>query len=307
MPRQKKRWWPRGGNPIEPPQEIGKVQEMVETFKKHVPPVLLKPIWAVIAGAAVSLAGPHDLKWKSACILAIGVWLIVDVWAHFLPTKNRYKVIGVCLLTNLILIAVIAVMWYWLNDKLTAERADVWQHIDITHYYGLKSGAYPAATSFSVINNSSSAISGFHQLGCFVAFAFPVTGTSFITSMWQSFDRNQQRQLLSSGTDAQMEELIWGHMVEAAEIKPGGDAETDSRCLATIGFKDTQCTDVTVYFWYSLEDQPLIRQTKMFRYVGNNVDDSIVWQQQPVDLSKSPCETTYQEKMRNEGRLVPRE
>jgi hypothetical protein len=61
--------------------------------------------------------------------------------------------------------------------------------------------------------------------------------------------------------------------------------ETDAR---------VNCIDVTAAFTYFPQEALLLRQRKLFRFSairGGRRGEELVWEQQPVNLNPSPCES----------------
>jgi hypothetical protein len=230
---------------------------------------------------------------RSVGILLVALWLIVDIWFKILPSLNRYKVIAGWATTNALLIGVMGMMWFWLNDKLATQRDEVFQHLTVQHTSG-----FPAediyATTFVIKNDSPNKISNKHVLACFINAIVGDDGKNAAISHWQIPPTHKfpLGGMIMDGRDPAISdpgEEIWNDAFLADPIESGGDAETDRNCFGNITLKNTQCVDVTVAFWYALETQPDWRQEKKFRYVGITNGGTFTWQQQPISSSRQYC------------------
>ena len=73
-------------------------------------------------------------------------------------------------------------------------------------------------------------------------------------------------------------------------IEPGGDAESEA-CLAIIGapVSFVGCADIGLTVDYTLQDQPEIGQSKVFRFVTHKENDGLHWYRKPAESQASYC------------------
>jgi hypothetical protein len=140
---------------------------------------------------------------------------------------------------------------------------------------------------FSVKNGGSYNISKKHQIRCLTNLAVGNSGTSPIRNMIAAFIDETQ---LTFGNPS-------GFPYTAAEeiLRSGGDADTQP-CLRFYNFADsgTDCADVTIIFWYALEDQPDNEQEKKIRFVASKGKNGMFdWDEKPVEHKDNYCERFY--------------
>jgi hypothetical protein len=129
-----------------------------------------------------------------------------------------------------------------------------------------------------VTNGSSFAISGAHQIICETILAVGNHGTSPVFDNTSGFVNG----FLQIGNITRVR--------SGAILESGGDAQTEP-CLRYFGFQEgTDCADIRIIFWYSLETQPKVDQEKRFRFVGyKGKNGAFSWQTQPVNARGSYC------------------
>jgi hypothetical protein len=84
------------------------------------------------------------------------------------------------------------------------------------------------------------------------------------------------------------------HTATDSILKSGGDAVTEP-CLGFFAFvHGTDCADVTLHFWYSLEAQPEVEQEKKFRYVAyKGKNGQFSWYTEPSESPENYCKRFY--------------
>lgn len=247
-------------------RETGRIQQWVSAQLRRIPDFLLKPVWGIMLGAAISLAGPHNLPFKSACLLAIAVWLIIDLWAYVLhksdTSRLRIVLVG-WTLTNVLLIGVMGVMYLWLAGALQEQQDDVYAKLDVLAF--MPDSRSILRTGITVTNNGGTDIND-HRVTCWLRRVpyFPYGG------------------LAKFGMATTLP--------KKTGIKVYGDAET-SYCLAGIQAMPPDshavCADITVAVSYSLITQPATTKTKQYRFVADGED--FVFHKQPIEYSGDYC------------------
>ena len=251
--------------------------------------LLPHPAWGLMLGAAVSFVGRGDLALRSYALLFIALWLAVDLWAWLL-TKPDPRRLNYCLgwtATSGMLIVVMWTMWWWLDGKLQDQRDDVHQHLTATHQLRPGEEDDPMHTAFSVSNDSASVISRRHGITCLTNLSVGNDETSSSRSVvsW----------VWPNGTIGYSGSVHTFDLPSASSpLLPGGDAQTDP-CLQGWAFvHGTACADITLIFWYSLEDQPDSQQEKRFRFVATKgKTGQFQWSPQPVQSPQLYCASYF--------------
>lgn len=235
-------------------QARGKIQQRISSLLQRLPRLLLKPIWGIMLGAAVSLAGPGSLVFKSGCLLAIALWLIVDVWAYTLPTAKRWKMLAGWTLTNVLLIGVMGIMYLWLKGSLQEQQDDVSQHLALD--VRPSQSPNPLLAMFTITNGSSVDL-GEYEMEC-----------SINTARYDY---------------ARVNNIALMAVSSASGLKANGDSES-AQCLGMLQLPFTPlCIDVTVRVHYVLTSQPNSKKEKPFRFWGHvEGGPGMVWDKIPV-------------------------
>jgi hypothetical protein len=258
--------------------------KVIETLKK-IQKVLPHPLWGIVVATLITFSGRGELQLRSCGLLLIALWLAVDLWAWLLPKRRPFKFIYGATICDVMLIGIMGIMWWWLDGKLEQNRAEVFDHISISHFIPSGEEDDPMNTVFTATNNSSQQVSKKHGITCFTRLAVGNDGEKYFMNK-ESVSRGGQSLMLGS-------DLTFGHQPAEASLGPGGDAES-ARCLRYFGFAHgfthTECVDVKIQFWYSLEDQIDIDQEKLVRLVATkDKGNSFFWQQQPISSEESYC------------------
>jgi len=245
-----------------------------------------------VTAALIKISGHGELTLRSWGLLLIAIWLSVDLWAWLLPKADKYHLkfaIG-WTATSVFLIGAMGIMWWLMDGKLQDQREDVLQNLVINHRPLVGKESDPLATLFMVTNNATFEVSGKHQLVCYLNHAVGEYGKSSIRNMWQTFMPDPITGQFLAAYSGGQPEILWGDIKIGTPISTGGDAETYEHCLSMLHFEtDTDCIDLTLIFWYSLETQPLLRQEKDFRIVGKKEGTQFDWHPQPIKSKVDYC------------------
>ena len=172
-------------------------------------------------------------------------------------------------------------MLWELQAQLQDQRDNVSLHLTANHYLPFGAVDDPMHSMFSVSNNSQYALSRRHQIVCITNLAVGNDGTGI------------------SGNNASG--IVNGHMtigniphvLSDTRLEPGGDAQTEP-CLAYLKFKNTDCVDMELHFWYSLDTQPEVQQEKRFRFVAyKSKSGGFSWYPEPIDSPPEYCTPYY--------------
>jgi hypothetical protein len=280
--------------------ELSAAERKVNAILQKIPKVLLHPLVGIGIAALIGFSGRSELALRSYGTLAFALWLTVDLWSWLLPKKDSVglKYAFGFTLTSAMLIGVMAVMWWWLDGQLEGEREEVFQNLSASYQLipAAKPEYDPMFTVFTVTNGSHQLLSGKHALVCYVNLAVGDHGTSGLENTWEATEGNRR---------------FWGlgfvdeyraAMPLLEPVQPGGDTHS-SACLQTLGFTDgTECVDVTLMFWYSLNDQPNFQQEKDFRFVAqrdfrstDNNKEPFIWSRKSLNSPPDYCRI-FQEK-----------
>jgi hypothetical protein len=246
---------------------------------------------ALILAWLLAPSGRGELELKGAGVVALALWLSIDLWHVLLQKKWQWRFVTGWTGTSLLFIVSMTIMWWWLGGKLSEQRIDVALKLSFEHYVIPGMDDNPMFTKFTVVNNSGYALSGKHKLVCYINLAVGDHGTSLIEKAWEGEQLDATGKwtgLLGGAVDAYRDNIP---TVET--MQPGGDAETD-QCLKSLGFAEgTDCIDTTLIFWYSLETQPTFKQEKDVRYVATKEGSSFVWSRQPLNSNTNYCRHFY--------------
>ncbi len=257
---------------------------------RHIQKKLPHPVVGIVIATFVAFAGRGELVLRSWGMLFIVVWLTVDLWVWLLPKRDTYRVkyaIG-WTVTSLMLIAVMGIMWWWLNGKLEDQRDDVYQHLAASHSIPPGSEDDPMNTMFTITNNGSYEISDKHQILCNTHLAVGVGGTSTIRGFVSGISSQGTKfNILGGGLDREHFPI---QIASTTPIAPGGDAQTEP-CLSAYHFTPgTECADVTIIFWYALETQPDLEQEKDFHFIALKTRaGGFSWYTEPVESKRDYC------------------
>lgn len=259
--------------------------------------ILPHPVVGIVIAFLVAFAGHNELTLRSWGMLAIVVWLSIDLWAWLLRQPNRYHMkyfIG-WTTTGVMLIGMMGIMWWWLDGKLKDQLTNVSQHLEFSYINSSEASNEPMGTIFTVTNRSSYEISRKHELVCFTLSAIGTkTGSNVTLLGMASFIRNG-KMLLAPAPHMPPPFSVGTYGLADSTLKPGGDAQSDA-CLAWFKFDSTECADVTIGFLYTLENQPDIEQEKSIRYVAyKDSGGKFNWVQEPVTAYTDYCHASRPE------------
>jgi hypothetical protein len=288
------RWRPRHGILLPTKPNPSAMELWITPYLERIPPVFLHPTVGIVVGALIAFVGRDNLRLRSCGFLFIAIWLCVDMWIALLKATWKWKFIVGWTGTSLSLIAVMGTMWWGLNEKLADQRDDVFQHLVINHHSDVGKESDVLATIFTVTNNSNYAVSGKHQLVCDVTSAVGNGQTSVLTDVWQAFTPDPVTREWKGMFGTGSPDMAWQYIAVGPPLGPNGDTETYEQCLIMARFtNDTNCIDLTLIFWYSLETQPDLRQGKEYRIVGTVDGAQFVWRPQPVKSQANFCRSFY--------------
>jgi hypothetical protein len=258
-------------------RRVGTIERIATDLVRRAPKVFLYAPVALVLGVLIVFSGHGELYLRSWGALLIGLWLALDLWAWLLKREYRWKFGIGWAGTSVILIGVMGIMWWWMDGKLEDQRSDVFQHLRFSY----TSGIDPMDTIFTVTNESSFEISKKHELMCYTRTAIGGTGRGNIrvnnmTTLW----RNGQM-LLAPATEIAPPFSVGQHGTASSTIGTGGDAQSEP-CLMFWHFLGTICADVTIGFWYTLENQPDVDQEKDIRYFVQRDKNDYHWIQESV-------------------------
>jgi hypothetical protein len=272
-------WRPRHGQRLSAlDKRRSKLEDVATSYLGKIPKIFLYPVWGLVVGALVTFSGRGELTLRSWGLLLIAVWLSVDLWAWLLPRTDKYhiKYAFGWTATNVMLIGMMGIMWWWMDGKLGDQREEVFQHLTADHSIPPGFEDDPVYTVFTVENGSSYPISKRHGITCLTNFAVGNGGTS-------------ARRLMSTWMDGQ--QMVLSGSVHTFDRDPaltlleaGGDAQSE-QCLRPLDFQSgTDCADVTVIFWYTLQTQLENQQLKQFRFVAERgKTGQFSWYKEPIE------------------------
>lgn len=249
------------------------------------------PIVPILLGCLIAWEAPGNIVVRSYTLLFLWLWLAWDVWQGLKTSEwyKRHRNILFCLSCGLSALAMMETMKWFLDLKLQEQRENVRQHLRFSHYIPSGEEDDPMHTIFTVTNDSSYEISRNHQIGCEVTLAVGDNGAAKVQAVG--------RPAIFNPDDDSITLPAYGKRPRirvSSTLAPGSDAES-ANCLRWFQFTfGTDCADVTVIFWYSLETQPDSEEDKKERYIASKgKDGKFTWVQQPVNSMNSYCAGFY--------------
>jgi hypothetical protein len=244
-------------------------------------------LFAILVAAGIAITGHSYMVLRSFGIILCAVWIILElgVWLSkktwSLQRKAIIFSIGFCASCCFAMM----VMYSFLDNTLADERTSVWQNLTPEHHT-LGNADEPLDEMFTVRNNSEEEISGKNQISCAIHFLSEYDGSMIFSHITMGFENGMW---VLSGTD---DPTVLKHIPTGLPLNPGGDAQT-TPCLSGIrlrGFKGASCVDMTLVFWYSLENQADVEQEKHFHFVGyRQVGRAVSWSQEPENSREDYC------------------
>jgi hypothetical protein len=252
--------------------------------------ILPHPLWAVGVGTLLATTGRGELLIRSAGLVLVVIWLAIDLWVYVLKEHWRYRYITGSGLTSLMLLVSMGLMYWWLVGKLKDQLADVYQHLEFSYVNSSEVSNDPMRTIFTITNKSSNEISRKHELMCFTRSALGTrNGYKWAVEQFTSVIRKGKMELIPANYHIPPPFEVGTHGVADAPIEPGGDAQSD-QCLAWFNFSNTECADVTIGFWYTLESQPDVEQEISKRwYAYKDQGGKLKWVPQPTRAYSDYC------------------
>jgi hypothetical protein len=176
-------------------------------------------------------------------------------------------------------------LWWTYATKQQMERDDARDHL---YSVPPNEDLDPMYTIFTIANGSGQTISRRHQIACLTNAAMGNHRELRLSGLF-SGKGGDGTWWLSGGYEGAR--ARYNSTLANSTIRPGGDAET-SGCLSWLKFKEgTDCVDVDLIFWYTLESQPSVDQEKIFRYVTHRqANGTFKWYQNPVNDPQVHCE-----------------
>jgi len=284
----------------------GWLENQTASIFGKIPKAFLYAPVAVLVGALIAGTGRGELLFRSIGFFLVALWLSVDLWAWLLRKKVQAKnlrwwqsckfAIGWACTSILLIIVAKTVLW-GLSNQFEDQRKNTWLNLRLEHEPGIGTSD-PMFEQFTVINAGDFDISKKHQLVCWVNLAVPNEhGGLAVSNLATSED---------SKGDVHMAAPAPVLFVPSdSVVHSGGDVQTH-KCLQYFEFLHTGCVDVSVIFWYALENQQDVEQTKTFRLVAvNDGNDHFTWSKQNKDDPHMFCDEYIHKREREEGIKPP--
>ena len=282
-----KSWRPRHGASLSVERIPGWVERTAVKHISKLPRLFLYGPVALILAWILSYSGKGEVQLKGAGAVALALWLSVDLWHYLLRRKWQWRFVTGWTGAGLLLIGAMMLMWFWLDEKLEAQRNDVWSHLAFNHFIPPGFEDDPVFTDFTVKNESGYRISTKHGITCLTNIAVGNNGTSLRENMstWIMDDKT----MAFSGVVHTFDRPPAASIIDA-----GGDAESD-QCLRALDFKEgTDCIDVTIIFWYTLETEPDAQQEKRIRFIADKGrKGQFAWHQESLGTPTTHCASYY--------------
>lgn len=239
----------------------------------------------ILLGGAVTATGHSQMLVRSLAVVICAVWLSLDigVWLSEAKWSEHWKGLAFCASSSVLCCLAMGIMYWFLASTLEDQRNETLQHLTAEHHLVPGEEDDPMHTMFSVNNGGTNVISRKHGITCLTNLAVGNNGTSESRGISSWIDNGQ---MVISGLAH-----TFDRPPASSVLLPGGDAQTD-QCLKVWGFANgTDCADVTVIFWYSLDSQPDIHQEKDFRFVAyKSKTGQFSWYGETISEPKTYCE-----------------
>lgn len=226
--------------PIQDSAAVSALEKQFRTFFDKAPSLLFKPWWAIIVGTLIEFTGRSSLQIRSFGLLIVGFWLSMDLWKWLLHKSTRWKFVIGWISTSIILIAVMAVMWWWMKGNLQDIREQALRNIQIDYSIPAGSANNPLGSMFTVTNNSTEVLSPRHRLACQVRQV--VANNALITGPTVLQYKNGW-----AIVGGPLSTIPITAREESVALEPGGDAQTIS-CLSIFVMGHVMCADVVIIF-----------------------------------------------------------
>jgi hypothetical protein len=233
--------------------------------------ILPHPVAGIVVATLIAFSGRGELVLRSYGLLAIVIWLNVDLWAWLLPMRCSLKHAIGATSSSLMLIAMMGVMWWWMDGKLQDQQEDVFDHL------GIQFEMTPTLGANAVMKSNVTIVNGGHfDVGKFEILCHAVL------IEWEDGSK------LKNGT--------LGYASSQTVFRAGGDGATVN-CMGLIRVsanlsngmpRKFVCGDVLVDVKYTLATQPLAEQQKRARFVSRE-NTQFNWKSEPVDSRESFC------------------
>jgi hypothetical protein len=254
--------------------------------------ILPHPVVAILIASLIAFAGHSQLVIRGCGLLFVVLWLFMDLWDWLLGENTnlgRWRFIVGGIGTFAMLAVAVGIIGWMLKGEHEDQRADVFQHLEFSYINSSEASSDPMGTIFKVTNKSSYEISNKHELMCFTRSAVGTKqGLKMVLAGITTFLRDG-KMMLAPVSYLPPPFSIGPHALANSTLKPGGDAQSDA-CLAWFKFSSEECADVTIGFWYALENQRDIEQEKSVRYFAyKDESGKFNWVQEPVNASTDYC------------------
>ena len=194
------------------------------------------------------------MLWHSWGLLLTVLWLAIDLWGWIFQKRSRWKwrfVLGAAT-TNLLLIGVMGLMWYWLNGKLEDQREDTYKHLDLA-IAQIEGTDYPLLSPVTITNGG--------------AFDIQPTARCYFKQLYYE------------------SHLGFENAITSVDIPLGTTVLRSGEALSGICNWDVlvnirsavACADVFFIIDYSLISQPNIPQARGFRFITKKTSNGLRW------------------------------
>ena len=222
-----------------------------------------------MVAALIAFSGRGELLLRSAGLLLIAVWLALDLWAWLLDKAPGWKwliIVGTTA-TNLMLIAVMGIMWWWLDGKLADDREAAATNMSI-------SLAQPAITndplsSVITVANGSNLNIWQRQSFCWI--------DELTTADHIDFFQSPSQFIVAPGTS----------LIKAGDA--GSDMCVFNQMMDTKIMGGITCVDMRIEIIYALDNQPLLNQRKESRFVTRQEPGGFKWYRQALSQPTAFC------------------
>ena len=254
MAREKKKWRPRGGRPLTVEPTPGWIECKMVFVLGRVPKAFLYPPVGLMLATFIAFSGRGELSLRSYGLALVGLWLIVDLWNCAIRKTSRWKFVIGWTGSSLIVIAVMGVMWWWIDGKLKDQQDDVFQNL--TSSVEMPAPGDAMNSFFTLTNGGKTGI--VHSDFC---------GIHLIVGVNKQFVARVS---------------VAGGFPYGTTLGASGVAQS-TQCLQFLApnVGTVACADVEFWVKYALETQPAAEKKKFFRFVGYRTAGQLVLVPEP--------------------------
>lgn len=220
----------------------------------------------IIIGAAVAATGHSQMLVRAVAVLVCSIWLSLDVgvWISGTQWPKQRKCMVYCVSSCLLGCSFMGITYWFLESKLEDQQKETFEKLtaDVT----IPTDSNVMHSMFSIRNGGSSKLEP-PDVSCHIVRLIADNPLFVENDAWYAPRSNN------------------------TPLSPNGDGESIP-CLANRQIPYPAiiyCADVALYVDYALQDQPLVKNERVFRWFGYREAGQFVWYTEALSLKDSHC------------------